>query len=42
MLKCIDCEKMRNKIFFKKLKDFINNLFNPELHTELWDEIGPI
>jgi hypothetical protein len=28
--------------FWNNLKIFIKNIMNPEIHYELWDEIGPI
>lgn len=28
--------------FWNKLKLFIKNIIDPELHAELWDELGPI
>lgn len=26
----------------EKFKNIIKNIFEPELHAELWEEIGPI
>lgn len=28
--------------FLNKLKLFIKNITDPDLHAELWDELGPI